>query len=93
MEDQQALIFSDVPANIIYRWSELDSLSIFLEPSGYLGERKDKREPGSNGLALDLDGKLLLCQHGQRQVGKLKSSLQDLKPEYETLAFEWEGKK
>jgi len=93
LEDQQALIFSDVPANKIYRWSEEDSLSVFLEPSGYLGERKDKREPGSNGLALDLDGKLLLCQHGLRQVGKLKSSLQNPKPEYETLAFEWEGKK
>jgi gluconolactonase len=93
LEDQQALIFSDVPANKIYRWTEQDSLSIFLEPSGYFGERKDKREPGSNGLALDLDGKLLLCQHGLRQVGKLKTSLLNPKPEYETLAFEWEGKK
>lgn len=93
LADQQALIFSDVPANIIYRWSEQDSLSIFLEPSGYFGERKDKREPGSNGLALDLDGNLLLCQHGLRQVGKLKTSLQDPNPEYETLAFEWNGKK
>jgi len=93
LEDQQALIFSDVPANKIYRWSEVDSLSIFLEPSGYFGERKDKREPGSNGLALDLDGGLLLCQHGQRQVGKLMTSLQDPQPAYETLAFEWNGKK
>lgn len=32
LEDQEALIFSDVPANIIYRWSEQDSLSVFLEP-------------------------------------------------------------
>jgi gluconolactonase len=93
LEDQQALIFSDVPANKIYRWSEVDSLSIFLEPSGYFGERKDKREPGSNGLALDLDGGLLLCQHGQRQVGKLMTSLQDPQPAYETLAFEWNEKK
>jgi gluconolactonase len=93
LEDQEALIFSDVPANIIYRWSEQDSLSVFLEPSGYFGERKDKREPGSNGLALDLDGNLLLCQHGMRQVGRLKNSLQDPYPAYETLAFEWNGKK
>lgn len=93
LEDQQALIFSDVPANKIYIWSESDSISVFLEPSGYFGERKDKREPGSNGLTLDLDGNLLLCQHGLRQVGKLKSSLLNPKPEYETLAFEWEGKK
>jgi gluconolactonase len=93
LEDQQALIFSDVPANRIYLWSEQDSLSVFLEPSGYFGERKDKREPGSNGLALDLDGNLLLCQHGMRQVGRLKNSLQDPHPAYETLAFEWSGKK
>jgi gluconolactonase len=93
LEDQETLIFSDVPANIIYRWSEQDSLSVFLEPSGYFGERKDKREPGSNGLALDLDGNLLLCQHGMRQVGRLKNSLQDPYPAYETLAFEWNGKK
>jgi gluconolactonase len=93
LEEEQALIFSDVPANKIYRWSEADSLSVFLEPSGYFGERKDKREPGSNGLTLDLDGNLLLSQHGLRQVGKLKSPLSDPKPEYETLAFEWKGKK
>jgi gluconolactonase len=93
LEDQEALIFSDVPANRIYLWSEQDSLSVFLEPSGYFGERKDKREPGSNGLALDLVGNLLLCQHGMRQVGRLKNSLQDPYPAYETLAFEWNGKK
>jgi len=93
LEGQQALIFSDVPANKIYRWSEADSLSVFLEPSGYFGERKDKREPGSNGLTLDNEGNLLLCQHGLRQVGKLKSSLIDPKPEFEMLASEWQGKK
>jgi gluconolactonase len=93
IEDQQALIFSDVPENKIYRWSEKDSISVFLEPSGYFGERMDKREPGSNGLALDQDGNLLLCQHGDRQVGKLKGSLQNPKPEFEILASGWEGKK
>lgn len=92
LEDQQALIFSDVPANKIYRWSEKDSVSIFLEPSGYFGDRKDKREPGSNGLTLDNDGILLLCQHGLRQVAKLKTSLNNPTPEYESLATEWEGK-
>jgi gluconolactonase len=91
--DQQALIFSDVPANKIYRWSEKDSISVFLEPSGYSGDRKDKRESGSNGLALDTDGNLLLCQHGLRQVGKLKTPLTDPLPEYEMLASEWDGKR
>ncbi|MFC3880334.1 SMP-30/gluconolactonase/LRE family protein [Algoriphagus namhaensis] len=93
LEDQQALIFSDVPANKIYRWSEKDSLSVFLEPSGYFGERTDKKEPGSNGLTLDRDGNLLLCQHGLRQVGRIMKPLTNPKPEYENLASEWEGKK
>jgi len=92
LEDQQALIFSDVPANKIYRWSEKDSLSVFLEPSGYSGDRKDKRESGSNGLALDTDGNLLLCQHGYRQIGKLKTPLSNPLPEYETLASKRDGK-
>lgn len=93
IEDQQALLFSDVPENKIYRWSEKDSLSIFLEPSGYLGERMDKHEPGSNGLTLDHEGNLLLCQHGERQLGRLKGSLQDPNPQFEILASGWEGKK
>jgi gluconolactonase len=93
LEDQQALIFSDVPANKIYRWSEKDSLSVFLDPSGYFGDRKDKRESGSNGLAMDTDGNLLLCQHGLRQVSKLKTPLTDPLPEYETLASKWDGKR
>ncbi len=69
------LLFSDVPANKIYRWSETDSISIFLDPSGYLGTRKDKREPGSNGLALNPQGQLILCQHGERQVARMASDL------------------
>lgn len=93
LEEQQVLIFSDVPENKIYRWSEEDSLSIFLDPSGYFGERTDKREPGSNGLALDNEGNLLLCQHGLRQLGRLKTLLANPKPEYEVLASAWEGKK
>ncbi len=93
LEEQQALLFSDVPANKIYRWSEKDSLSVYLEPSGYFGGRKDKREPGSNGLALDREGSLLLCQHGERQLAKMNAPLSDPKAEYIALASEWKGKK
>ncbi len=71
LEEQQALIFTDVPSNKIWKWTEKDSLSLYLTPSGYLGDRTDKREPGANGLALDAAGNLILCQHGERQVGIL----------------------
>lgn len=93
LENQQALIFTDVPTNKIWKWTEKDSLSIFLTPSGYLGDRTDKREPGANGLALDLEGNLILCQHGERQIGKMLGSLDSPKPEFQTLVSEYQGKR
>lgn len=93
LEEQQALIFTDVPTNKIWKWTEKDSLTLFLSPSGYLGVRTDKREPGANGLALDAAGNLILCQHGERQVGKMLASLDAPKPEFEALATGYEGKR
>ena len=93
LEDQQALIFTDVPTNKIWKWTEQDSLSLYLEPSGYLGDRTDKNEPGANGLALDAAGNLILCQHGERQIGKMLSPINSPKAEYEALATGYEGKR
>ncbi len=93
LEEQQALIFTDVPTNKIWKWTEKDSLSLYLSPSGYLGDRTDKREPGANGLALDAGGDLILCQHGERQVGKMLASLEVPKSEFEALATGYEGKR
>ena len=93
LEEQKALIFTDVPTNKVWKWTEKDSLSLFLSPSGYLGDRNDKREPGANGLALDAGGNLILCQHGERQVGKMLASLDAPKSEFEALATNFEGKR
>jgi gluconolactonase len=50
-KDGGYLLFSDVPANRMYRWSEADGASVFLEPSGFDGSDASAfREPGSNGL-------------------------------------------
>jgi gluconolactonase len=68
-----ALFFSDVPANILYRWSPGSKRAeVFLEQSGGIPANPDFREPGSNGLALDSEGHLLLCQHGARRVVRLE---------------------
>lgn len=93
LENQQAVIFTDVPTNKIWKWTEKDSLSLYLTPSGYLGDRTDKREPGANGLALDAEGDLILCQHGERQIGKMLASLDSPKSEFEALVAEYEGKR
>ena len=82
------LLFSDIPKNMIWKWSEKGGLKEYLKPSGYTG--KDKftgKEPGSNGLALDKDGKLILCQHGDRRVSRLVDG------KFVTLVDKYDGKR
>ena len=52
------LLFSDIPANTVYRWSPEEGATVFLKPSGR-----------ANGLAVDTEGRLLLAQH-DGQVGR-----------------------
>lgn len=68
------LLFSDIPANAVYRWKLGESVSLFLKNSGYSGTTPFAgKEPGSNGLALDADGQLVLCRHGDREIGRLEA--------------------
>ena len=64
---QQRLLFSDVPENTAYQWTEEKGVSIFLRPSGLTGYVSGTRG-GSNGLAFAPDGRLVLCQHGDRRL-------------------------
>jgi gluconolactonase len=83
------LLFSDIPKNMIYQWSEKDGLKEYLKPSGYTGKEKfTGREPGSNGLAFDKDGVLILCMHGDRRVAKLGPNR-----DFVTIADRYMGKR
>ncbi|MEP0712749.1 MAG: SMP-30/gluconolactonase/LRE family protein, partial [Algoriphagus sp.] len=93
LADQKALIFTDVPTNKIWKWTEEDSLSLFLEPSGYLGTEATKKEPGANGLALDAAGNLILCQHGERRIARLNASLSSPTADFTALVSDYQGKK
>ena len=69
------LLFSDIPANVVYKWKEGEGTSVFLTSSGYRGSTFFAgNEPGSNGLTLDAQGQLVLCRHGDRQIGRLESN-------------------
>ncbi len=46
------LLFSDIPANTVYKWTPSEGAVVYLKPSGR-----------SNGLAYDINGNLLLAQH------------------------------
>lgn len=85
---QARLLFSDVPNNVVHAWSEAAGLSVFLRPSGYTGpEGGGGREPGANGLAFDGQGRLVLCQHGDRRIARLEGG------RFVTLADRFEGKR
>lgn len=65
------LLFSDIPNNRVMKWVEGKGVSVFLEPAGYTGAADYGGEPGSNGLALDADGNLTLCEHGDRRIARM----------------------
>jgi len=82
-----ALLFSDIPANTVYRWTESEGAEVLLHPvtapdanTGGVG--------GSNGLGLDADGKLILCEHGNRRIARLEED-----GSRTTLADRYDGKR
>lgn len=67
------LLFSDVPGDAVYQWREGDGLHLFLEPGGVTGQAPDRgREAGASGLAFDRQGRLVLCEHGDRRIARLE---------------------
>ncbi|HEX2230540.1 MAG TPA: SMP-30/gluconolactonase/LRE family protein [Candidatus Binatia bacterium] len=83
------LLFSDIPANSVYRWQEGKGTGLFLKPSGYTGKRRFAgAEPGSNGLAFDAAGRLVLAQHGDRRIARLEKD-----GTKSTLVESYEGKR
>ena len=93
IESEKMLLFSDVPTNIIYKWTEERGLEKYLEPSGYTSDIPRGGEMGSNGLTLNNEGKLVLCQHGDRRVAQLNSDFKNPKPDFITLAGGFESKR
>lgn len=93
VESEEMLLFSDVPENIVYKWTEKDGLAPYLTPSGYTGTQARGGETGSNGLVLTRDGKLLLCQHGDRGLAVMDAPLGSPAPEFIAVADNYDGKK
>jgi gluconolactonase len=92
IEHQQMLLFSDVPENKVYKWTESGGVEVYLTPSGYTGDASPySEEEGSNGLTLTPDGKLVLCQHGDRKVSIMDAPIESPKPVFVPLADNFNG--
>lgn len=79
------IVFSDVPENTAFRWKEGDkAASVFLKPSGSL--KGDGQ--GSNGLAVDGQGSLILTQQGERRIARLEKD-----GSFTPLATQYQGRR
>ncbi|MEO8622186.1 MAG: SMP-30/gluconolactonase/LRE family protein [bacterium] len=83
------LLFSDIPRNAINRWKEGEGITTFLRPAGYSGATPFGRELGSNGLAFDSHDRLVMADHGNRQIARLNDSVFTKT----TLADRYDGKR
>ena len=71
------LIFSDIPANRIVKWTAPGKTETFRKPSG-----------NSNGLTFDRKGRLIACEHGNRRVSRTEPDGKVV-----TLADKYQGKR
>ncbi len=77
VRDGKYLLFSDPNSNIIYKYlpdgNNTGKLEVFRTPSGYSGaDIAEYGQPGSNGLALDPQGRLTINEHGNHRVSRLE---------------------
>ena len=64
-----ALLFSSPNMNVIYRWAPTGTVTVFRPKSGYSDVDIGRfAQPGSNGLTFDQEGRLTICQHGNRRI-------------------------
>lgn len=84
------LLFSDPNTNVIYKYSPVSgNVSIYITKSGYTGFNiGEYHQPGSNGLAIDAEGRLIVCQHGNRRVVR-----HEKKGPISVLSDQYEGKR
>jgi gluconolactonase len=84
-----ALLFSSPNTNAIYRWTPMGTVSVFRAKSGYSGvDIGWFHQPGSNGLTFDPQGRLTICQHGNRRIVRVNPH-----GDITVLADRYEGKR
>ena len=87
-----SLLFVDVMNNKIYKWNEDDGTSEYISPSGNTGYAPNVNLGllGANGLLIDGNGDIIVCQHGDRRLAKIQNNATN-SPTFLTLVDNFEG--
>ena len=87
-----SLLFTDVIGNKLYKWNEEEGTKEYISPSGNTGYAPNVNLGllGGNGLLIDKNGDIIVCQHGDRRLAKIENASSNL-PNFTTLIDNYEG--
>ena len=87
-----SLLFTDVMGNKIYKWNEKEGTKEYISPSGNTGYAPNVNLGllGGNGLLIDKNGDIIVCQHGDRRLAKIENTSSN-SPNFTTLIDNYEG--
>ncbi|MCY4601388.1 MAG: SMP-30/gluconolactonase/LRE family protein [Acidobacteria bacterium] len=71
VRSESRLLFSEVRDRHIYQWSEAAGVGVFRAP-WFEGDLTG-RNPTPNGLTIDREGRLIICEHGNRVVSRIEA--------------------
>lgn len=76
LPNEKKLVFSDIPNSKLMQWSQRNGLSVFRESEN------------ANGNILDLNGRIISCQHGARNLIRIETDGSET-----VLADKYDGKR
>lgn len=66
------LLFSDVRGNAIYKWTPGSTQAVDFKKPVLEGDVPEGSLAGSNGLTLNSQGRLMICEHGNRRISRIE---------------------
>ena len=93
-KNSKSLLFVDVMGNKIYKWNEKEGPKEYISPSGNTGyaPNVDLGLLGGNGLLIDENGDIIVCQHGDRRLAKIENT-ESTSPNFTTVIDNYDGKR
>ena len=87
-EKNSCLLFVDILKNKVLKWDEKTGVSDYITPAGNTGYAPNLEGGilGANGLAINSEGTLILCQHGDRRLAAVEK-IEGVTATFETVSY------